>query len=101
MIDFANEELLTLSQASKKVPGQSGGHVNVATVWRWAQRGLRGAKLETLAIGGTLFTSAQALQRFFGRGRPGNDSLVTLVATPAIRKKAIEAAVRELAADGI
>ncbi|WP_442485133.1 DUF1580 domain-containing protein [Aeoliella sp. SH292] len=38
--------------------------VNVSTVWRWAQRGVRGVRLETLCIGGRRFTTNEAWGRF-------------------------------------
>jgi hypothetical protein len=101
MIDFENEELLTLAQASKKVPGRTGSHVNTSTLWRWALRGLRGVRLETLAIGGTTFTSTRALQQFFERSKAAAQGLNYPVTTPAIRRKAMEAAEAELAKDGI
>jgi len=39
----------------------------VSTIYRWAQRGIRGVKLETLRLGGGLVTSVEALQRFAER----------------------------------
>ena len=44
---------------------RAGKRPHVATVYRWAKRGLRGVVLETLQVGGTLCTSHEALQRFF------------------------------------
>lgn len=59
MVDVTTETLLTLTQAGALV----GKHV--VTVYRWSTRGLRGAVLETLQVGGTRCTSREALQRFF------------------------------------
>ena len=39
----------------------------VDTIYRWATKGMRGFRLETIRIGGTLCTSHEALQRFFDR----------------------------------
>ena len=44
---------------------RKGRPLNPSTVFAWAKRGLRGAKLEVLHIGGTMCTSEQALLRFF------------------------------------
>ena len=68
MIDAKTEELVTLRDATKLLPKRRGGkRPHVATLYRWALRGLRGVVLETLQIGGTLCTSEEALQRFFER----------------------------------
>ena len=42
-----------------------GRRISPSTLHRWRLRGCRGIKLETLLIGGTRTTSAEALQRFF------------------------------------
>jgi len=60
MIDISAEQLLTLSQAARSLPGK----VNVSTLWRWYQRGCRGVRLETVVIGGRRYTSKEALERF-------------------------------------
>lgn len=102
MISIASEEILTLSQAAKRLPRRRRGQQpHVATLYRWAQRGLNGAVLETLQVGGTLCTSSEALQRFFERlTKPDSTSL-----TPSMqcrdRQKAIEQAERELQEAGI
>ena len=66
MIDLTTETVLSLTQATKLLPQRrKGKRPHVATLYRWASRGLRGVKLETIQIGGTLCTSVPALQRFF------------------------------------
>ena len=79
MIDHQNEPVFPLAEAPPKLPRRRGGKkVNVATIYRWSTRGIRGVVLETIQIGGTRCTSAQALQRFFerltaaGRGTDGD-----------------------------
>ena len=54
-----------------------------------------------MLVGGLRVTSRQALQRFVERLTTVGDGVPAPIATPAIRKRAIEAAERELAADGI
>lgn len=66
MICIRSEELLTLRQAARMLPstrGNKGPHVS--TLYRWAQRGVRGCRLETIPVGGIRCTSVEALQRFF------------------------------------
>jgi hypothetical protein len=59
-IDIRREELLTLGQASRSLPGKPA----LSTCWRWHRKGVRGIRLETIVIGGKRFTSAQAIERF-------------------------------------
>lgn len=58
MIDWRNETLLSLSEAAKRL-GKSR-----ASIYRWMSQGVRGVRLEVLR-GGRLFTSEEAIQRFF------------------------------------
>src|SRR6185312_2798821 len=67
-IDISREPLIPFTQAAAHVPRRRRGRkTSVATLYRWAIRGLRGVVLETLQVGGTKCTSLQALQRFFNR----------------------------------
>ncbi len=68
MIDIRTDEVITLREAAKMLPKRRRGRKpHVATLHRWASRGLRGIKLETIQIGGTLCTSPKAMQEFFER----------------------------------
>lgn len=68
MIDLASETLLSFSEASARLPRRRAGRpVHPSTLYRWAAEGLRGVRLETIQVGGTLCTSIEALQRFFDR----------------------------------
>lgn len=64
------ETLLTLAQAAKRFPSDSRtGHLDPATLWRWATRGVRlpdgrRLKLETFKLAGRFLTSEQAIERF-------------------------------------
>ncbi len=53
-------DLLTLAQAAKSLPTRP----NVATIWRWCSRGLRGVVLRTVKVGGRTFVSAGDLDEF-------------------------------------
>lgn len=61
-IDTEKEILVTLPAATMCVPGKS--TVSIATIQRWRKRGVRGVTLETILIGGSRYTSLQAIQRF-------------------------------------
>lgn len=54
------EDLLGMNE----VPPILQKRVNVSTVWRWTNRGIKGVKLETIKLGGKTLTSQQALTRF-------------------------------------
>ena len=65
MIDLTSDELFTMKAVAKMLPsGRAGKRVHFATVWRWAEHGLRGVKLETVRIGNTRYTTREALNAF-------------------------------------
>lgn len=82
MIDRESENLLTLPQAAQTLPGRKAGKAaSSQTLWRWSKVGCKGIVLETIAIGGTAFTSLEALDRFFeaieaarGKKRPPRET---------------------------
>lgn len=48
------------------IPGRGqGGRLGLATVYRWARRGMKGHKLRTVRIGRTWATTEQWLHEFF------------------------------------
>ncbi len=63
MIDLSNERLRLLAKASPDFPGRP----HTSTLLRWALRGVKGIKLETVIVGGRRFTSLEAIQRFIER----------------------------------
>jgi hypothetical protein len=91
MIDPNTENLLSLAEAAKSLPGRP----NVTTVWRWRNRGVRGVKLETVCIGGRRFTSREALARFCAATTAAADGEPVRSETPRQRERAIERAERE------
>jgi hypothetical protein len=65
-IDPLNEQVFPLAQAAKRLPRlRNNRPVAVSTLFRWAQSGLRGARLETVRVGGVRVTSVAALRAFF------------------------------------
>jgi Protein of unknown function (DUF1580) len=101
MIDSAHENLISLADVPGQLPDRRGGkRPHVSCVYRWAQRGIRGVRLEVLQIGGTKCTSLEALQRFFERLGAADGGETTPVRTPTQRKRAVEKADTELAAAG-
>lgn len=83
MIDATCENLISLSKA--KLPGNP----HIATRWRWAGKGVRGVRLETIVVGGQRFTSVEAVSRFIAAlNEPGS--------VPSPRIPAAEVAVKKL-----
>jgi len=60
-IDPKIEQLLTLAEACRSIPPRG---VSRATLFRWIQKGVRGAVLSTIVIGGRRHTSQQAIDSF-------------------------------------
>ena len=68
MIDLQRERLFSLSEAARlRPPGRRGRPTHTSMLYRWITRGLRGHRLEAIRLGGQLYTSAEALQRFADR----------------------------------
>lgn len=106
-IDVFKEEVLSLTQATQRLPKVTRGKkLHVSTLWRWTIGGKRCpdgsiARLETVKIGGTTCTSIEALQRFFDR-LTGDRAVVTPPTfTERQRQKRIEEAERFLKEHGI
>ena len=100
MINLTDEEVLSLADATKRLPARrSGRRPHISCLYRWAQTGVRGVKLETLRVGGTLCTSIEALQRFCEHC---TDPATAVTTKPSKRRQQqIDAADRELAEAGI
>lgn len=60
MILHNDPELMSLADAAKSLPGS----VSASTVWRWCHNGLRGVVLDSIRIGGRIYTTPRALQAF-------------------------------------
>ncbi len=80
-------------------PSGGGRRMHVATVYRWAQRGLKGVRLETLKCGGTTVTTRPALLRFIQRLNGIEPSISRLSLNQ--RNSSFKKAEADLAADGL
>jgi hypothetical protein len=93
-----SEEIRPLAKATKWLPTRREDRPpHASCLFRWARYGLRGEKLETIRVGGTLCTSRQALERFFARlaelDNPNAD--VARASIPARRQREIAEASRQ------
>jgi hypothetical protein len=99
MIDISSEDVFPLNQAPRHLPKRrKGKRAAISTPYRWAQRGLRGVRLETIQVGNTKCTSLQALQRFFDRLTEVAGSSPS---SPSECQRDAEAAEAELASEGL
>jgi len=65
MIEVTTESLIPLHDVPRLLPSRGNGkRIHISAVYRWIQRGVRGVRLESVKIGGTSYTTAEALQRF-------------------------------------
>ena len=92
MIDIANEQLVPIRDVPRLLPRRSTGRrVHISAVYRWIAPGVHGVRLASIKIGGTTYTSAEALQAFAQHlsraDRSGSPSVV--------RRRQIELAERE------
>ncbi len=95
-IDIDTEDIITLSEAAGLVPPRG---ISTATMTRWVQHGVRGAKLETVIVGGRRLTSREALARFFAAQNPVETPSPAV--TKSQRRRQAETADRLLAEAGI
>lgn len=102
-INITRETIITLPEAAAMLPARRGGRkVHVSTLFRWAQKGCRGVRLEVVRIGSALHTSKEAMARFCDRLTEAHPIPVSAeVATPASRREAHENAEKEAKALGI
>jgi len=98
-IDFETERCIPIGEAPKHIPGRP----SLASVYRWMTNGVRGARLETIVVGGQRFTSIEAIQRFIERTTANSPGASAPVPRPTSRQReaAIRKAERELERAGI
>lgn len=61
--NISSERIRLLGKASRDFPGCP----HVSTLFRWALRGIKGTKLETVVCGGRRYTSLEAIGRFLAK----------------------------------
>lgn len=86
-IDPSTESLVAIRHAAKYIPGRP----HLATIWRWTRR--RRNPLAVLRVGGRVFTSTEAIERFI---RADNAEGERPVQPDAGRRRRLDDARREL-----
>jgi hypothetical protein len=90
------EELVTFNEAAAWVRDKTGRKTHLATLHRWALRGCRGRRLESVLIGRQRMTSREALLRFFEAGAQPADIQATAPPPPPSPPPAIKSAARDV-----
>lgn len=101
MIDIDKESLMAFSEIPKWCEKRIGKRLHRSTIHRWRLRGARGAKLETIMIGGRRYTSIEALHRFFASSTTGDGSQKNTRFSQHFRHSSLEEAERCLDDEGI
>lgn len=89
-LELQEEKFLSLRDAPKHFPGRP----HISTIYRWITR--KNNPLETIKVGGRVFTTVEAIHRFIAACNPSRS-----VAPPRLRQEQIEHAERTLDAAGI
>src|ERR1700687_4820522 len=98
MVDLSVEDIISIDQAARLIPGRGGRPMNFSTIWRWIMKGTRGphgavVRLRAPRAGPKWMTSTQAIHEFLGRLTPCLDGdPVPRSRTPTRRQQASERA---------
>lgn len=103
MIDLKQERLITLTEAVKLDfwPSRRGGRLSLGTIYRWAQVGVGGIRLEVVKIGSALCTSLPAIHRFIERLTAADTRLTPSESGPTVaaRRREVESANQRVLAE--
>ncbi len=64
-MNLISEALISLNNIPSLVENYTGKRPHIATIYRWSKHGIAGVVLETISIGGSSFSSEEALLRFW------------------------------------
>ena len=98
MICTSSENLIAFDRIPQYLQKTFGHKVHLASVYRWANKGIGGVRLETIKVGAKRFTSTQALDRLFnGATKAGQERIEDTPAEIKSRtEKRIEKEAKEL-----
>lgn len=85
MIDTTKEQLIPVREVPAYLEKRGfGRRMHVAAVYRWVHHGLDGVRLESVRIGGTTVTSAEAIQRWAAAREQHRQRRYSAPAAPAV-----------------
>lgn len=90
MIDLEHEKPVLLSKSGRVINPSNPPHTS--SIWRWASSGVRGGiRLETVRVGGRVYTSREAIFRFIARLNAPRDCRPAQPEPPSTRaQRAVE-----------
>ena len=88
-----SEDLVAWRHAAESIPGAP----HISTLHRWRLRGVRGHRLESILVGGSRYTSRQAIARFIDACNAPAPDTAQPTFTTVQRQKMSDAARSELA----
>ena len=95
-INHRRESLLTLKEAANKFPGREPGtNLTYETMRQWIERGRKGVHLESITVGGTRYTSEEAIDRIIARLNERHPAPMSLRQQRA-RRRRLDGELREL-----
>jgi hypothetical protein len=105
-VQQSEEKLLRLDAARQLswLPRRDDKPINFVTIWRWAQYGIHGIRLQHVVVGNSICTTETWLREFFqnvASVRATGARPPACVRTPSKREKDLAAAEAELAEAGI
>lgn len=95
--DVDAEDLIPFCEARSAFPG--GKRLSLATLHSWRLHGVRGTHLETVLIGGSRYTSAEAIRRFIADQYADQTPVPSI--TPSQRRRQAETANKVLVEAGL
>ncbi|MBI1374549.1 MAG: DUF1580 domain-containing protein [Phycisphaera sp.] len=99
MIELSSESLVPVRSVPKLLPTRPNGRrVHISAVYRWIKRGVRGVRLESTQVGGTTYTSHEALQRFSEQLSKNDRPAVSKMSRTRARQRQIDRAARQVEA---
>ncbi len=98
---ITNPPMVRLSAAAPVVERIRGDRPSSATIYRWAQRGLKGVKLRTAFAGGHRRTTENWIREFFAAVTEAVDGTGIAPPKPVSRSQRVARAEAELEAAGI
>ena len=98
MIDISTETLIPIRDVPRRLPPRpTGKRVHISAVYRWIARGVHGISLDSIKVGGSTYTSVEALQRFADELNGTNHGQYPSPKITVTRRRQIERAEHEVA----
>ena len=77
-VEAFGDRVMSLAEAAEWFERRFGRRPHTASIWRWATKGVKGVKLETISMGRYRYTTSAALEKFVSE---------TSIAGPSVQKR--------------